>query len=89
MGDNLMIKIVKMFKKLLPFSDTGFDKNESYETKVLKIMNHEKDFSALYDYDKIVNLNEVEQMKYLAEVTKNYILMRENLIKRGALNVEK
>ncbi len=88
MGINLRFKLLQMFKKFSGFNDEKPCERELFRSKVMKIMKKEKDFSSLYDYQKILSLDENGQHKYLAEVTKRYIEERQNLINENIFNVE-
>ncbi len=88
MGINLRAKIIKLFKKILPFSDEQLSESEVFKAKVELIMKEEKDFSMLYDYNKISSLNQYQQRQYLAELTKRYIDEKKKLLEEGIFNVE-
>ncbi len=88
MGNDFLRRIGRLFKKMLPDSDAKFTKDQLFRMKVLKICRHEKDFTSLYDYEKIISLSDVEQCRYLANVTKKYLEEKQRLIDEGSIIVE-
>lgn len=56
------------------------DSDGVFRKKVEKIMKKEKDFSSLYDYNKMKNMSEREELEYMYELTKKYVETKQALI---------
>ena len=54
---------------------------QKFRKNVELILDKKKDFSCLYDYDKICNFNQTEEIIYLKNLTKNYLDVEQNILK--------
>lgn len=55
--------------------------NDKFKEKVRLILDNKKDFSCLYDYDKICFFNQKDEINYLKNLTKNFLDVEENILK--------
>ena len=72
---NRILSIFKSEKKVEVLDNALFKK------KVEEIMKDEKDFSSLYDYNKIISMSEREERQYLYDLTIRYIETKQQILK--------
>ena len=78
MKNRLLNKIFGIFKGEQMQND--YDPT-TFKMKVEEIMKDEKDFSSLYDYNKIMKMSRREEEEYLCQLTIKYIETKQQILK--------
>ncbi len=80
MGNNLLKRFAQFLKKDSISISRQASIEQTFRKNVELVMETEKDFTPLYDYDEIALLSEEQRKQYLNDIIKKYLEVKSQIL---------